>query len=88
MVERAVGKSKSDEALQMQSAWENKGKGKWFNNKRIRGYNNSTGRNQQEGGWSNQRNISYQSNQKGGGAGRGRGGGQKPEKGHIQCFNC
>ena len=34
---------KSDMALLAQSAREKKGKGKWFNNKGRRGYNNLTG---------------------------------------------
>src|SRR3954464_4562998 len=88
MPERAVGKSKSDGALQAQSANEKKGKGSWTGNKGRGGYNNSTGRNQQEGNWSNQRKPSSQGNQRGGAAGRGRGGGLNPDKSHIQCFNC
>jgi len=55
MVERAAGKSKSDMALQAQSAKERKGKGSWNGNKGRGGYTNLTGRNQQEGNWSNQR---------------------------------
>ena len=36
----------------------------------------------------NQRKPWNQGNQRGGVAGRGRGGGQKPDKSHIQCYNC
>src|SRR3954462_6015742 len=88
MDERAAGKSKSEVALQAQSANEKKGKGSWTGNRGRGGYNNSTGRNQQEGNWSNQRKPSYQGNQRGGATGRGRGGGRKPDKSHIQCFIC
>src|ERR1051325_10341293 len=87
MNERAASKTKIDVALQANSAKETKGKGKWFNRGRG-GYNNSTGRgNQNEGNVSNQR-IPYQGNQRGGVAYRGRGGGRKPDKSHIQCYNC
>jgi len=55
MAERAAGKSKSDMALQDQSTKERKGKGSRNGNKGRGGYNNSTGRNQQEGNWLNQR---------------------------------
>ncbi|XP_058748827.1 uncharacterized protein LOC131621780 [Vicia villosa] len=88
MTERAAGKSKSDMALQDQSAKEKKGKGSWIGNKGRGGYNNSTGQNQHEGSWSNLRKPSYQGNQKGGVGGRGRGGDRKPNKIPIQCFNC
>lgn len=71
MVGRAASKSKSDGALQTQSAIENKGKEKWFDNKGKGDYNNSTSRIQQEGDWSNQRKSSYQSNQRDGVACRG-----------------
>ena len=59
--------------------------------KGIGGYNNSTGQNQQEGNWLNQkkpRNQGNQGNQRGGVVGRGRGGGQKLDMSHIQCCNC
>ena len=36
----------------------------------------------------NQRKPCNQGNQRGDVAGRGRGGGQKPDKSHIQCYNC
>ena len=88
MAERATGKSKSDVALQAQSVKDKKGKEKMVD--RSRGnYNNSTGRgNQQEANWSNHRRTQNQGNQRGGAAGRGRGGGRKPDKSHIQCYNC
>lgn len=89
MAERAVRNSKSDVALQAQSTREKKGKGKGSDNKGKGSYNNSTGRvNQEKWSLSNQRRPSYQSNRKVGVASKGRGGGQKPEKSHIQCFNC
>ena len=37
---------------------------------------------------SNQRRHHYQGNQRGSVGGRGRGGGRKPEKRHIHCYNC
>ena len=87
MNERVANKLKSDVALQAQSAKDKKGKGKWFDKGRG-GYNNSTGRgNQNEGNMSNQRRP-YQGNQIGGVANRGRGGGRKSDKSHIQCYNC
>lgn len=56
MAERDASKSKNDMALQAQSAREKKEKGKWFNNKGRRGYNNLTSKgNQQKGNSLNQR---------------------------------
>ena len=87
MSERAASKTKSKVALQESSAKETKGKGNWFDKGRC-GYNNSTGRgNQNEGNMSNKRRP-YQGNQRGGVANRGRGGGRKPDKNHIRRYNC
>ena len=89
MNERDAGKSKSDVALQAHSAKETKGKGKgkYFDRSRG-GYNKSSGRgNQIEGDVSNQKRP-HQGNQRGGAANRGKGGGRKPDKSHIQCYNC
>ena len=87
MNERAAGNTKSDVALQENSAKETKGKRKWFDKGRG-GYNNLTGRgNQNKGNVSNQRRP-YQGNQGGGVANRGRDGGRKTDKSHIQCYNC
>ena len=83
MAKRAAGKSKNDVALQAQSTKDKKDKGKWFDNKGRRGYNNSDGRgNQHEENVSKQRRP-YQGNERGGVVNRGRGGGRKPDKSHI-----
>lgn len=84
MDERSTGKTKGDVNLQAQLSKEKKDKGRWNDNKGRGGYTNSNGKSyQQEGNSSNHRQSTNQSNHKGGGAGRGRGGGRKPNKSHI-----
>ncbi|XP_050890208.1 uncharacterized protein LOC127095580 [Lathyrus oleraceus] len=85
---RFVGKTKGDVAFHAKSSKEQKDKGRWNSNRGVKGYNNSNGRgNQQEGNTMNQRRTLNQRNHKDGGAGRGRGGGRKSDKSHIQCYN-
>lgn len=74
--------------MQAHSTKDKKGKGKWNESKGKGGCNNSTGRShQQEVNSLNQRQPINQSNHRGCVAGRGIGGGRKPDKSHIQCFN-
>lgn len=76
--------TKSDLALQMHSTKEKKYKRIWNGNKDRGRYKNLTSRgNQQEGILSNQKQSSNQCNHVGGAAGRGRGGGRKPDKSPI-----
>ncbi|XP_050878661.1 uncharacterized protein LOC127082466 [Lathyrus oleraceus] len=86
MAERTRSKPKTDVDLQAQSTKKNKIK--WNGKKGRESYNNLKGRgNHQEGSLSNQRQYSNQGNHRGGGVGRERGDGRKPDKSHIQCYN-
>ena len=88
MVERPASKSKGDVALHAQSIKDKNAKGSWNGDKGRGGYNNLNGRShQQERNSSNQRRPSNQGNHIGGVAGRGKDGGRKPDKIHIQHFN-